>query len=414
MRYDTSWVMPTLGSLAEQGVTFTHAYATTPLCCPSRASILTGLYARHHGVLANDPPTGGYEVFDDRSTLATWLHSAGVRTGLVGRYLNGYKSLDIPPGWDFWFALWQWGNEYFNYRVNDNGEDRFFGDEPEVHSTRVLGQQAIRFLDQEPARPFLLVFAPRPPHGQPVPDPIDKGVFRNLELTFLPSFDERDISDKPLWVQSYSPVSEDQRRRFNTLRRGQLETLLGLDREIASMLERLRADGRLDRTWIIFTSDNGQVLGEHRLRAGKDCAYEECARVPLVVVPPGGLAAGRADGHLMANIDLAPTIAAIMGVEPGLTVDGLSLLPLVHDPSAAWRDALLLESWSDEAGGAFVALRTPDRKYVRYTDQQEEELYDELADPYELNNLAAEPGHAAEKGRLAAQLDALLDKPPGR
>jgi N-acetylglucosamine-6-sulfatase len=101
MRFDSLWAMSALGRLAERGVTFTRAYATTPLCCPSRASILTGLYARHHGVLTNEPPSGGYEAFDDQSTLATWLHSAGVRNGLVGRYLNGYHSLNIPPGWDF-------------------------------------------------------------------------------------------------------------------------------------------------------------------------------------------------------------------------------------------------------------------------------------------------------------------------
>ena len=113
MRADSLWVMPTVLALAERGVSFSKAYVTTPLCCPSRASILTGLYARHHGVMRNSPPNGGVEAFDDRSTLATWLQGAGVRIGQVGRYLNGYRSMDIPPGWDFWFGVWDQGDQYY-------------------------------------------------------------------------------------------------------------------------------------------------------------------------------------------------------------------------------------------------------------------------------------------------------------
>ena len=107
MRPDSLDAMPTVRELAGRGVTFTHSFVTTPVCCPSRASIMTGLYARHHGVLTNGPPLGGAERFDDRSTVATWLQATGVRTGLVGRYLNGYTSLAVPPGWDTWFAIWQ-------------------------------------------------------------------------------------------------------------------------------------------------------------------------------------------------------------------------------------------------------------------------------------------------------------------
>src|SRR5439155_27050251 len=144
MRSDGLWVMRSLNRLAERAILFTRYYDTTPLCCPSRATLLTGLYSHDHGVLANSPPQGGVEAFDDRSTLATWAQASGTRTGLVGRYLNGYASTDIPPGWDSGFAIWQategHGN-YYDYRANDNGNRRYFGSRPENYSTRVIGQQ---------------------------------------------------------------------------------------------------------------------------------------------------------------------------------------------------------------------------------------------------------------------------------
>jgi N-acetylglucosamine-6-sulfatase len=418
MRFDSLWVMSTLGRLVEErGVTFNRAYVTTPLCCPSRASILTGLYARHHGVRGNAPPAGGVAAFDDRSTLATWLQAAGVRTGLIGRYLNGYESTDVPLGWDFWFALWQFSERhgnYNNYRVTDQGERRYSDSRPESYSTRVIGQQARRFLEEERGRQFMLMLTPRTPHYPATPDPIDSGKLKGVELPLPPSYDEQDVSDKPAWVRENGRIRPKEHEENETFRRLQLESLLSLDREIGVLLDTLRADGRLDRTWIIFTSDNGVLIGEHRLSIGKSCAYEECVRVPLVVVPPTGMFRDvpREDEHLVANIDLAPTIAEIMGVEPAGPVDGRSLLRLFRDPAAPWRDALVLEAWSDSDGKQFVALRTADRKYVHYGDG-DEELYDEAGDPYELQDLAGESTRRAEKARLAAHLSALLAVPVG-
>ena len=418
MRTDSLWVMSALGRLAdERGVRFSRAYVTTPLCCPSRASILTGLSARHHGVLKNDPPQGGVEAFDDRSTLATWLQSAGVRTGLVGRYLNGYETLDVPPGWDFWFALWQFAERngnYYGYRVSDRGERRYFDTKPESYSTRVLGQQARRFVDEDKSRPFMLLLAPRTPHGPATPDSLDAGTFKDLDLPLPPSYDEADVRDKPAWVRENGRLRPKEREELELLRRRQLESLLSLDREIEAIVETLRADGRLDRTWVIFTADNGLVLGEHRLSAGKSCAYEECVRVPLVVVPPPGAVATvpGADDRLVANVDLAPTIAAIHGAEPAGAVDGRSLLPLLNDPTAPWRDALVLEAWSETDGKQFTALVTGARKYVNHGD--EDELYDVVADPYELENLARGDAYAAETARLAGHLRALVATPAGQ
>ena len=414
MRFDSLWAMPTLSELAQRGVVFNRFFISTPLCCPSRATFLTGQYARNHGVVGNSPPFGGVQGFDDRSTLATWLHDAGVRTGLVGRYLNGYASTDIAPGWDFWFSIWQASEDfsnYYDYRATDNCERRYFGSRPENYSTRVIAQQALRFLEQDREKPFMLMLTPRTPHGPATPDPVDSGIYKDLDLQLPPSYNEADVSDKPTPVRRLPLLDRESQKQIETFRRRQYEALAGLDRAIGVVLEALRTDGRLERTWIIYSSDNGLTLGEHRRVAHKSCPYEECVRVPLVVIPPGGASNPRTDDHLVANIDIAPTVAEILGGRPSTAVDGRSLVALVNDQAAEWRDSLVLEMLkedSEEQSDRFDAIRTTDRKFVRYPNG-EEELYDESADPFELENLAAEPGRAAEKAQLADQLDTLIN-----
>lgn len=415
MRYDGLWAMPRLSQLAqERGIVFDRFFVPTPLCCPSRATYLTGLYARHHGVIANSPPNGGVQAFDDRSTLATWLQAAGVRTGLIGRYLNGYESVYVAPGWNFWFVLWQASEDYsnyFDYRVTDNGQRRYFGSKPQNYSTRVITEQALTFLSEERERPFMLMLTPRAPHGPATPDPDDAGVYKTRDFPVPPSYNEEDVSDKPSFIRKLGPLTENEQEDIELFRRRQWEALLGVDRMIGAVLDTLAADGRLDNTWLIFSSDNGLTLGEHRRDGHKSCPYEECVRVPLVVVPPRGFAAPRTDDHLVANIDIAPTIADIMGAQPASPVDGRSLLPLLRDPSAPWRDALVLEMLKDSEGDRFDAIRTADWKYVRYPNG-EEELYDERSDPYELDNRAGDPALAAEKAALAQRLDELIATPP--
>lgn len=412
MRSDGLWALPTLDGLARRGVVFSRYFVTTPLCCPSRASILTGRYARNHGVLANNPPLGGVAAFDDRNTLATWVGAAGVRTGLVGRYLNGYASTDVPRGWDFWFALWQANEQYsnyYNYRVTDNGTRRFYGSREEMYSTRILGEQALRFLQEETGRPFMLLLAPRAPHGSPAtPDHLDAGTYKELDFPLPPSYNEPDVSDKPRRLSRLAPLSKDNLEELEIIRRRQFEALASLDRAIATIVEALRVDGRLSRTWIMFTSDNGLTLGEHRRDVHKSCPYEECIRVPLVIIPPDGWnGRPRVESRLVANIDLAPTIAEIAGVKPDSQFDGRSLLPLLDESIEAWRESVVIEMLKDEDGDRFEAVRTEDRKYVRYPNG-EEELYDEASDPYELENLAADTRWVGEKTRLVEQLEALL------
>lgn len=410
MRVDGLQAMPTVQRLAAQGITFSRAMVTTPLCCPSRASILTGQLARHHGVLTNEAPLGGVGAFDPTSTIATWLQGAGVRTGLIGRYLNQYDSLTIPPGWEHWFAFHQNDEQvgiYTDYHVNDNGVRRYFGAGEDDYSTRVLGREARAFLEEQRERPFFLLFTPRAPHAPALPDHEDAGLYKTTDLPVPGSYDEADVSDKPSWVRENGRLKKGEVEEIERLRRRQLEALVGLDREIAEIVETLRADGRLATTWIVFTSDNGLVLGEHRLEAGKSCPYEPCVNVPMVVAPPGGLSAGRIDDRLVANIDLAPTIAEIMGADVEAPIDGMSWLPLVDGPQVGWRDEILLEQWRDAPEKRWAGIRTATHKFVRY-DNGDEELYDLVADPDELQNLARNSMFAAERADLTMRLDALL------
>ena len=414
MRYDDVQAMPVLQSLAQRGVSFERAFATTPLCCPSRASLLTGQYARHHGVRANELPLGGFERFDDRSTLATWLHDHGVRTGLVGRYLNEYRSLYRPPGWDYWFAIWQSSEDrglYYRYYATHNDDDEFYGSSSENYSSRVLTRRSLQFLRGEPDRPFMLWLAPRAPHSPATPDERDKGAFKDLTLDVSGSFDEEDVGDKPAAIRALPRLNDAERTRLLSFRQRQFRSLLSMDRMLGEVVEALRADGRLDNTWIIFTSDNGLTVGEHRLPPGKSCGYEECIRIPLIVVPPGGLARPRTVERLVANIDLAPTIAEIMGVQPAAPIDGRGLLPLIDGRDVQWRDGIVIEQWASEVSDrAFTALRTEDAKYVAH-ETGEEELYDLVADPHELENLAADPSRDADKHALAERLRGLLAEP---
>lgn len=411
-RYDQLDYMPIVQrELVNRGVNFSAAVATTPLCCPSRASILTGLYPHHHGVVANSGDRGGWRRFDDTSTLATWLQAAGVRTMLIGKYLNLYKSLRIPPGWDGWFALWDTGLKYYDYTVNNNGKIREYGDKEKWYSADVLTRRALEFLAEDRDRPFFLYLAFDGPHAPPTPAEQDRHAFDDVPPHRLPSYNEDDVSDKPSWVQELPPLDPAQQADLDQFWRDQLATLQSIDRAVGAVVDALRADGRLDNTWLIFMSDNGLSLGEHRYGRHKSCGYEECIRLPLVIVPPASLAAAagvpRVDGHVVANIDIAPTIVEALGIAPARPMDGLSLVPLITGAATEWRGEVGLELVSDDEQIGFQGLRGEGWKYLRYANG-EQELYDLTTDPYELDNLAGRPEQADRLQELSARLDALM------
>jgi N-acetylglucosamine-6-sulfatase len=416
-RYDANATMRSVHRLlSAHGVTFTEFHVTTSECCPSRASILTGQYSHHHHVVGNFGKTG-YPQFDEHNTLATWLADAGYSTALVGKYLNDYTIYGdhhVPPGWGRWIAMDSVPEEkYFNYTLNIDRRLIHHGRSVKDYSTTVLSNQATRFL-RSAKEPFFLYYAPIAPHLPAIPAPRDAGVLSSLKPIRKPSFDERDIADKPWRAWHPSTLSAGGIAYVqDEIRKRQLESLRAVDRSVARLVAVLRERGTLDRTVIFYLSDNGFLLGEHRL-GGKVWPYEESMHVPLIVRTPWATTPSR-DDHFVLNIDLASTIAELAGVPPGRPQDGRSLVPLLHGKSPAWRVDFLEEYRGQpllRAGGPPRFKAVHDRRflYVEY-DNGWRELYDHRVDPYELNNVFGEPRYRSYQARLARRLAVLYAAP---
>jgi N-acetylglucosamine-6-sulfatase len=437
--YASAFKMPEIRSrLIEEGTSFEKAFMSHPICCPSRATILTGLYDHNHEVLANRPPSGGFEKFvsegHEENTIGVRLQEGGYQTAFFGKYLNGYPADDpthVPPGWDEWYGKLD-GQDLYDYRINENGEEVSYGSEEEDFYTDVLSGQATDFVRRAAPedQPFFAYVAPTAPHGPATPAERHKGAFSEEEVPRPPSFDEEDVSDKPSQIQDAERISNGQASNIDARDRQRLESMLAVDEMIGSLVQELEDAGELNNTFIFFTSDNGFHGGEHRIRGGKDRPYEESARVPFFVRGPG-VAAGAKAEKLALNTDLAPTFADLAGVE--FSADGRTLAPLLggeEDPS--WRTSVLLEKLpqadSSEAGDGkakgkgkgkakgksnqgpssspgFQAVRTDTYKYVEY-DTGEVELYDLTTDPYELESIheSADPALVED---LKAKLEAL-------
>jgi len=392
----------TLELLGRAGTTFTNAYVSSPLCAPSRASILTGRFPHNTGVRSNYEPDGGFGVFyrsgDERKTIATRLRDQGYQTALVGKYMNDYPQRAtgeyVPPGWDEWDATTS-DAAYFDFLMNRNGAQRYYRG-PDAYSTDVIRDLSIEFVQKMHAAatrtPFFLYISTIAPHFPSTIAPRHQGRFAEAQAPRVPSFNEEDVSDKPQWVRGKNPLTEDQIRQLDKLYKHRLQTMLAVDELVDQLVAELAASGELDHTYIFFTSDNGFQQGEHRFSKGKGVSYDESVRVPLLVRGPG-VPAGVALDHLVSNVDLLPTWLELAGGTAPPGVDGRSLAPLLRadaPPPARWRQDLLIEflETDSEEAPRFTALRTPRWSYAEY-DRGEHELYDMRADPYELDNRAA-------------------------
>jgi N-acetylglucosamine-6-sulfatase len=345
-RWDTLWSMPIVQrELVDRGVTFSDAFVSNPLCCPSRASILTGNYSHTTTVYRQEPPFGAFESFRDSSTLATWLHDEGYTTGLFGKYIDAYQHAAItgyvPPGWDRWMAFVH--SDYYTYSLSVDGRVEIHATDPSTdYSTSVLGTAAASFIGTAPTdRPLFVEFAPAAPHDPAVAAPEHEQDFRDLPPWRPPSYDEADVSDKPAYMRALARLTPEWMNWIDGFRRRQYQTLQSVDEQVGSLLDALEDSGRLDDTLIVFTSDNGLLWGEHRWMK-KEVPYDEALRVPLVIRDDALPTPERSDDHLVLNIDLAPTIAELASV-PHPDTDGRSLVPLLHDPSAPWRSDFLIE-----------------------------------------------------------------------
>jgi N-acetylglucosamine-6-sulfatase len=402
--------------LARHGVTFDDFRVTTSECGPSRASILTGLYSHHSGVLDNFGPHS-YPAFDESSDLAVWLHQAGYSTALVGKYLNDY-TLDghhvVPPGWTDWQAIDSVPEErYYDYTLNENGRRVRYGGKPADYSTTVLTGKAVSFL-KSVRNPFFLYFAPVAPHLPAVPAPADVGRFDKLAPFSSPSMDQPLVSDEP-WARWHDrAITAAGLSYIQDVRRHQLEALQAVDRGVARIVSTLAHRRLLDRTVIFYTSDNGFLWGEHRL-GGKIWPYEESTRVPLVVRTPW--AHGATVSHAaVLNIDFASTISELAGIVPGGPQDGDSFVPLLHGEKVRWRHDYLIEylgknKLDDGGPPPYVAIHTPRYLYVEYRYRHWRELYDLRTDPWELRNAVDEPGYRGVVAVLSERLKDLLNDP---
>jgi len=412
--------MPALQSLmVEEGTTFENAFVTHSLCCPSRVSILTGQHSHNHKVETNTQPRGGFGKFrsegHEESNVATWLHDGGYQTVLIGKYLNKYPPKDktyVPPGWDEWYG--RIGPiAYYDYRLNENGKVVSHGDDESDYFTDVVARHATDYIRRkaDDERPFFMYLAPGAPHDPYTPARRHEGEFAGERAPRPPSFDEADVSDKPGWVSKRPSLGSRQIANIDEKYRKRLESLLAVDGMLAGMIEELRTSRQLENTYVVFTSDHGYHLGEHRLGTGKRTAYEESIRVPLVARGPG-VPADEPRRQFALNIDFAPTFADLAGVPTPRSVDGRSLAPLLTDePPATWRSAFLVEYRKYNGPGymgkipGYKAVRTHEHKYVEYANG-DRELYDLFADPYELENLHGSVGPALEE-RLQTRLDEL-------
>jgi N-acetylglucosamine-6-sulfatase len=414
--------------VGDRGAAFEEFFVSYPLCCPSRATYLTGQYAHNNGVLSNSPEFGGgYPSLHGKHALPVFMQEAGYETASIGRYLNFYGVIDpteVPPGWgEFVSPPGRSAFAMYDYDLNENGSLVHYGGAPADYQTDVFARLASDYIrDQEDSeRPFFLSVTPLAPHDESdevVPGPLDgprpaprhASRFRNLRLPTNPAYDERDVSDKPPFVRREPRMSPAEQRWAEGSYRRRARSLLAVDDLVSDLVAALRETGQLKSTYVLFTSDNGFLLGSHRLN-GKVVPYEESIHMPLLVRGPGIEPATRVEG-LAANVDLAPTILDMAGARSDLRrFDGISLLPALTGEKDLPSRPILLENLGEEGvpdEPRYVGLRTQRWSYVDY-ETSAPELYDMARDPFQLENLAGRSQLKEVRDRLRSRLAALED-----
>jgi arylsulfatase A-like enzyme len=454
--------LPEVNALvAHQGVTFDNNFVSDSLCCPSRTSLLRGQFAHNTGVRSNGGANGGfdtaYRLGVEADTIATRLQSHGYRTGLFGKYLNGYPGTAgrdyLPPGWSEWASPVD-GHPYteYNYTLNHDGAFPAFGTTPRDYGTDVYMRMATRFVQRsvragQPFFAYLGVFAP---HEPATPAPADVNRYAGVHAPRTPSYDQADVSNMPVYIRDLPPFIPDEEAAIDHLYQRRLESLQAVDRGVADLVATLRSLHALHNTYVVFTSDNGFHLGQHRLPAGKETPYDTDVRVPLTMRGPGIPAKTRVS-TMSANTDLAPTFAAMAHAGRDPQWDGQSLLRSAqgHTPKRSTaRKVQLVEHWTetptdqplppgvfeppdvDESDPRlhptsmtrpdqlsdhtifgrlvripdYAGVRTQRYLYVEYING-DRELYDVSTDPDEMHNLAGtEPELEAELANLVSAL----------
>jgi N-acetylglucosamine-6-sulfatase len=414
---------PNMDRLAREGIRFTNAFATTPLCSPSRACFLTGQYAHTNGIVDNTARPS-----HDLATFPRELQRAGYATGFFGKWHMGND--DSPrPGFTHWVAMPGQG-EAVDPHLNVDGERL----QASGYVTDVLTGYVEQFIMRSKGQPFLAYLAHKAIHpnviqqddGRVVPMPGQPGGFVAAERhrgryagremprrpnAFKPPLDKPALMRR---IGTLPPLGRDTATTDEEIR-GRIEMLLGVDDSLGRILAVLEANGVLDDTVVVFTSDHGYFYGEHGLNEERRLAYEETIRIPLLVRYPARIKAGDVASQLVLSIDLAPTLLEMAGLTPGPGLQGRSLAPIFAGAPGTWRESFLIEYYSDTVfprvlNMGYSAVRTTSAKYIAYRDLQGmNELYDLAADPYEERNLIAAPESAALRAALEAELERLLE-----
>jgi N-acetylglucosamine-6-sulfatase len=445
----------TLRKIFRKGAEFRNYYAATPVCSPSRASLLTGQYSHNSKLNANQGPKGGWEGWQTQAAynnnLATTLQDAGYRTAHLGKFTNGYYDevndrvdRTVPPGFNHWFTTaYLPGTRYYGYRVNNNGRavgpfgnPDYSSHGPGIDSRRctadkltnrlnglkcnylpdVMTRRAVREIKRKKRKPLFLSVDYQAPHGDVRPPVGPQPATRHIDsasrtpIPRPPNFNERDISDKSPLIQSYARrgLSRQQIRQMTVAYRRGLESLRAVDDGVGAIFRTLRKTGELDNTYVFFLSDHGYFFGAHRFALAKFLPYEESAKVAMAVRGPG-IPRGVDSREIVANIDVPVTILKLAKARTTYRVDGRSLAPFWRNPWKRTRRGIEVSMETglvgDEASnparqsnGApplkYKALRVGPYKYIRYADGQDE-LYDLSSDPHELRNKLGKPRYQA-------------------
>ena len=403
---------PQMDRLAREGVRFANVFVTTSLCSPSRASLLSGRYARQHGVQNNFT-----EYPNSLPSFPQQLKKVGYTTAYIGKWHMGEDNDERRPGFDHWFSHRGQGN-YFDNEFNDDGQRR----KVPGYYTTVVTDEAVRWLKQPKREPFLLILGHKAPHGGPIqPEPRFEHALDQVPIPRPANADDYAAAGKPSWLLESYPTWHGLggplygQKEYDRFVRAYYTTLLSVDESVGRIYDTLKDTGVLDQTVIIYTSDNGFVLGQHG-RVDKRTMYEDSLRIPLLVRYPPLAKPGLVVSNLVLSLDLAPSVVDLAGAPRLRGIPGRSWKPLLEGKRVRWRESFLYE-YNFEKQFPYTpnvrGIRTTDWKLIRYPhgdggpDRFTAELYNLASDPLEQHNLIDDPAYARQRRRLEKDLDSL-------
>lgn len=414
---------PNIDRIAREGLDFRNAFATTPLCSPSRATILTGLYPHTHGITDNtDRSAASHKLI----TFPLLLQRTGYETAFVGKWHMGND--DTPrPGFDYWACMKGQGST-LDATLNVNGKV----EQTKGYVTDELTRRAVEFVEKSRQKPFLLYFSHKALHPETI-QRADGSLSDPTASHFIPAERHKDLyageyvprrpnalsppETQPALLRKLPglpPLGPDTGSSDQTIL-DRLRMLAAVDESTGALFQALESTGQLDNTVILFTGDHGYYYGEHGLSVERRLAYEEGLRIPLAIRYPALIKDGGAKRDPMVlTLDLAPTILELGGAPVPANLQGKSLVPLLRGNGPELRDAFLIEYYSDTVfprvkNMGYQAVRTLNWKYIHYVDLEGmDELYDLNRDPYEMRNSISNPHHAKALEDMHQELARLL------